>query len=121
MKRSTLPVVVGVAGWVSRWVMPFSRQIRSNITSPPLPNRAVNCLPLSVSTSSGTPNSSNAWANARQTARPVARRVTAAITQNREWSSTPVTTLASVPSAKKIPPTMSICHSSIGRSRSQRT
>ena len=53
-----------------------------------LPNRAVNCLPLSVSTSSGTPNSSSADANARQTARPVARRTTDAITQYREWSPT---------------------------------
>jgi hypothetical protein len=32
---------------VSRCVMPFSRQILSNNTSPPLPNRSVNCLPLS--------------------------------------------------------------------------
>jgi hypothetical protein len=36
-------------GLVRRWVMPFSRQIRSNIaTPPPRLNRAVNCLPLSV-------------------------------------------------------------------------
>jgi hypothetical protein len=51
---------------------------------------------------------------------PVARRSTDAMTQYRAWSSTPVTTLASEPSDKKIPPTMSICHNSIGRSRSQR-
>jgi transposase len=42
----------------------------------------------------------------------VARGTTVAITQNREWSSTPVTTLASVPSASMTPPTMSICHNS---------
>ena len=54
-KRSIFPVVVGVAGWVRRCTMPLSRQIRSNSTSPPRPNRAVNCLPLSVRTSSGTP------------------------------------------------------------------
>ena len=99
---------------MSRWTMPLSRQIRSNSTSPPLPNRSVNCLPLSVSTSSGIPKRRSAAANARHTARPVARRTTVAITQNREWSSTPVTTLASVPSASSTPPTMSICHSCIG-------
>ena len=64
--RSSLPMVVGERGFLSRCVMPFSRQIRSNITSPPPRlNRAVNCLPLSVSTSSGTPNrcraSTKAW------------------------------------------------------------
>ena len=51
--RSIFPVVVGDRGWVSRWAMPLSRQIRSNSTSPPLPNRSVNCLPLSVRTSPG--------------------------------------------------------------------
>jgi hypothetical protein len=102
--------------------MPFSRQIRSNITSPGrgLVNRPVNCFPLSVSTSPGTPNFSSATANAEQTARPVARRTTVAITQYREWSSSPVTTFASEPSARRTPPTMSICHSSIGCGRSQR-
>jgi hypothetical protein len=79
--RSIFPVVVGERGWVSRRVMPLSRQIRSNSTSPPLPNRSVNCLPLSVSTSPGTPNSRSAEANARQTARPVARATTEAMTQ----------------------------------------
>ena len=55
--RSILPVVVGDRGLVSRWVMPFSRQIRSNSTSAGrgLRNRPVNTVPLSVSTSSGTP------------------------------------------------------------------
>ena len=48
-------LVVGKRGWVSRWVIPLSRQIRSNSTSPPLPNRSVNWLPLSVKTSPGTP------------------------------------------------------------------
>jgi hypothetical protein len=79
--RSIFPVVVGERGCVSRWVIPLSRQIRSNSTSPPLPNRSVNCLPLSVKTSSGTPNCLSAEANARQTARPVARATTDAITQ----------------------------------------
>jgi hypothetical protein len=52
------PVVVGEWIFVSRWVMPFSRQILSNSTStatPGLWNRPVNTLPLSVSTSSGMP------------------------------------------------------------------
>jgi hypothetical protein len=46
--RSIFPVVVGDLGWVGRWVMQLSRQIRSNSTSPPLPNRAVKTLPLNV-------------------------------------------------------------------------
>ena len=55
--RSIFPVVVGERGLVSRWEMPFSRQIRSNSTSAGrgLPNRPVNCLPLSDKTSPGTP------------------------------------------------------------------
>ena len=56
--RSIFPVVVGEWILVSRWVMPFSRQIRSNSTStgtPGLWNRPVNTLPLSVSTSCGIP------------------------------------------------------------------
>ena len=56
--RSIFPVVVGEWILVSRWVMPFSRQILSNSTStgtPGLWNRPVNTLPLSVSTSSGIP------------------------------------------------------------------
>jgi len=85
-----------------------------------LVNRPVNCLPLSVSTSSGTPYSPSASAKAWQTARPVARRTTVAMTQYREWSSTPVTILVSVPSASLMPSTMSSCHSSIGTSRCQR-
>lgn len=110
---------------MSRWAIPFSRQIRSNSTSPPCPNRSVNCLPLSVSTSSGTPNVCKAPAKAAQTARPVARSTICAITQYREWSSTPVTTLASASSpvtglTSMTPPTMSICHNCIGRSRCQR-
>ena len=42
------PVVVGDAGRVSRWVMPFSRQIRSNSTSAGrgLMNRPVNTVPF---------------------------------------------------------------------------
>lgn len=54
------PLALTLAGKVMaahRAVMPFSRQIRSNITSAGrgLVNRPVNCLPLSVSTSEGTP------------------------------------------------------------------
>jgi hypothetical protein len=105
---------------VSRAVIPFSRQIRSNITSPGrgLVNRPVNCLSLSVSTSAGTPKRCIAATNAAQTAREVARRTTLAMTQYREWSSTPVMTFASVPSAIITLPTMSICHNSIGSGRS---
>ena len=56
-QRSTFPVVVGEYGLVSSCLMPFLRQIRSNSTSAGrgLPNRPVNCLPLSVRTSSGMP------------------------------------------------------------------
>jgi len=102
--------------------MPFSRQIRSNSTSAGrgLVNRPVNCLPLSVKTSSGIPKRCSASANAWQTARPVARRTTVAMTQNREWSSTPVTIFVSDPSASLMPSTMSSCHNSIGTSRCQR-
>jgi hypothetical protein len=60
---------------------------------------SVNCLPLSVNTSCGIPNRTSPSANANHTARPVARGTTLAITQNREWSSTPVTTFACDPSA----------------------
>jgi hypothetical protein len=42
-----LPFWFGEAGSVNRCRMPFLRQTRSNITSPPLPNLSVNCLPLS--------------------------------------------------------------------------
>jgi hypothetical protein len=47
----------GRVGLVSSWRMPLRRQIRSNSTSAGrgLPNLPVNYLPLSVSTSSGTP------------------------------------------------------------------
>ncbi len=40
--------------------------------------------------------------------------------QNRLWSSSPVTILASLPSARHTPPTMSICHSSMALGRSHR-
>jgi hypothetical protein len=59
VEAHTFPSWSRLAGWVSRWAMPFLRQILSNSTSPLrvacLPNRSVNCLPLSVITSSGTP------------------------------------------------------------------
>jgi hypothetical protein len=120
--RSIFPVVVGERGLVSRWVMPFSRQIRPNITSAGrgFPNRPVNCLPLSVRTSKGIPYSVIAAVNARQTALAVARMTTAAMTQNREWSSIPVTTLHSRPSARNRLAVTSICHSSIAAERFQR-
>ena len=55
----------------------------------------------------------------------MARSTTVAITQNREWSSTPVTIFASRSSpvaglTSWIPPTMSMPHSCIGPGRSNR-
>ena len=57
---------------------------------------------------------------ASHTGLAVARATTLAQTQKREWSSMPVTIYGLVPSARWTPPVMSICHSSIGRERSQR-
>ena len=72
-KRSILPVVVGDAGAVRRWVMPFSRQILSKRASAGLrPKRAVKTLPLSVKISSGTPWRSKAAAKNAQTLREMA-------------------------------------------------
>jgi hypothetical protein len=90
-QRSTFPVVVGEYGPVSLAVMPCSRQTRSNSTSAGrgLVNRPVNCLPLSVSTSDGTPYRFIAAVNASATARPDGTARTAAETMNREWSSMP--------------------------------
>jgi hypothetical protein len=124
--RSTFPFWFGEASAVSRWVIPLRRQILSDSTSPALPNRSVNCFPLSVITSSGTPNAASACANAKHIARPVACSTTDAMTQYREWSPTPVTSLASrtapvTVSTSWIPPTMSIPHSCIGPGRSNRT
>jgi hypothetical protein len=108
--RSTLPVVVGDRGAVSRCLMPFSRHIRSNSTSAvPLPNRPVNTLPLSVRIWSGTPWVRSANPSASQVGRAVALATTNAETQNLEWSSTPVMTFASEPSMSRTPPTASIC------------
>jgi hypothetical protein len=54
--RSILPVVVGERTAVSRWRIPFSRQIRSNRTSCRLrAARSLNTRLLSVSTPWGTP------------------------------------------------------------------
>ncbi len=51
-----MPVVVGDLGAVVRWLIPFSRRIRSNRTSVGWgPNRPVKHLPLSVKISSGIP------------------------------------------------------------------
>ena len=49
-QRSTLPMVVGEYGLVSRCLIPFLRQIRSNNTSAGrgLPNRPVNTFPLNI-------------------------------------------------------------------------
>jgi hypothetical protein len=84
------------------------------------PRRPVKTLPLSVKSSSGLPWRSKAAQNTRQTALALARSTSPAATQNREWSSMPVTALSSWPSVSQIPPMMSSCHSSIGRLRSQR-
>jgi hypothetical protein len=62
-----------------------------------------------------------AIANASHVGRAVARATTCAEMQNLEWSSTPDTILASLPSTILTPPTMSICHNSIARARSHRT
>jgi len=48
------------------------------------------------------------------------RGISAALTQNREWSSTPVNAFTEVPSVNPMPPTTSICHNSIGALRSHR-
>jgi hypothetical protein len=103
-------------------VIPFARQIRPDSTSAGrgFPNRPVNCLPLPVRTSKGIPYSVIAAVNARQTALAVARMTTAAMTQNREWSSIPVMTLHSRPPARNRLAVTSICHSSIAAGRSQR-
>ena len=101
--------------------MSLSRQIRSNRTRPgPGPKRAVKTFPLSVRMASGTPWRAMAASSASHTGRVVARVTTAAEITNLEWSSIPDTILASDPSAKRTPPTTSICHSSIDRDRSQR-
>jgi hypothetical protein len=76
---------------------------------------------LSVKIAAGTPWRRIANANASQVGLAVARATTIAETTNREWSSIPDTIFASDPSARRTPPTMSICHSSIARDRSQRT
>src|SRR4029079_15403286 len=78
------PLHPGEARCVTRWLIAFLRQILSNSTSPPFPNRSVNCLPLSVRTSPGTPNRTRASAKARHTARLVACSTTFELTQNRE-------------------------------------
>ena len=58
----------------------------------------------------------NAW----HTGRAVARITAVASTQNREWSSTPVTILTSAPLVRNALAVTSSCHSSIGVARSQR-
>jgi hypothetical protein len=80
----------------------------------------VKTLALSVRICSGTPWRDRASRSASHTGLAVARRTSLAITQNLEWSSIPVITLHSVPSSSTTPPITSICHSSMGRERSQR-
>jgi hypothetical protein len=55
---------------------------------------------------------------ARQTGRAVARMTAVAMTQYREWSSSPVTIFTSVPPARKALAVTSSCHSCIGTGRS---
>jgi hypothetical protein len=106
---------------VSRWRIPLSAQIRSNITGPgPRPNRAVKTLPLSVRICSGIPCRRSAAVSAWPTGRAVARTTTRAHTMNLEWSSIPVTTLTSCPAARWTRPITSTCHSCIARLRSHR-
>ena len=114
-------VVVGEPGAVSRWRMPCSAQMRSKRTSPfPGPKRPVKTLPLSDKIASGWPWCSIASMSASHTGAAVARATTLAHTQNREWSSMPVTIDGLDPSASGTPKVTSICHSSMGRERSQR-
>lgn len=61
-----------------------------------------------------------ASASASHTGWVRSRGISRADTQNREWSSTPVSAFAEVPSASRNPPTTSSCHNSIGRPRSHR-
>ena len=83
-QRSILPVVVGLAGLVRMWLIPFSRQILSKRTSESLrPKRPVKTLPLSVSISSGTPQRVSAATKCSQTGRAVARAITPAQTMKR--------------------------------------
>ena len=73
------------SGAVRMCLIPFSRQILSNSTSPvPGPNRPVKTLPLSVNTSCGTPKARIALVNASHTGRAVARSTTCVEMMNRE-------------------------------------
>ena len=80
--------------------MPFSRQIRSKSTSTGGRwNRPVNTFPLSVRICWGTPWARIANASPSQTGWVRSRGISRADTQNREWSSIPVSAFAVVPSA----------------------
>jgi hypothetical protein len=121
MEPFDLPVVVGEYGAVSRCLIPLSLQIRSNITGPgPNPNLAVNTFPLSVRICSGTPWRASASLSASHTGRAVARGTTFALITYREWSSRPVTSFISRPSARNARPITSICHNTIDLDRSHR-
>lgn len=78
------------AGRTRRAPIPFSRQTRSNSTSGGRErvSRPVNCLPLSVSTSAGTPWIRTVCTNASATALLEGTASTSATTMNREWSCT---------------------------------
>jgi len=93
--------------------------IEQHLTGP-RPEAAGEHLSVAVKISAGTPWRRIANANASHVGRAVARSTTNAEMQNLEWSSTPETILASLPSASLTPPTMSICHNSIARDRSHR-
>ena len=113
--------MVGLRGAVSRWLIPFSRQIRSKrVSESGWPKRLVKTLPLSVRISSGTPWRSIAAIRWAHTGRRVALAITPAQTTKRLWSSMPVRIFASTPASVRTPPTTSICQSSIERPLSQR-
>ena len=116
--RPALPVVAGEYGLASRCLMPLPAQIRAGQDRPgPRPDRAVKTLPLPVRICSGTPRRRTAPPSARHTGRAVARSTAFAHTMHREWSSMPVTTLTSVPPARRTRPITPICHSCIARPR----
>src|ERR1700686_1056963 len=81
--------------------------------------RPMKTFPLSVSTWAGTPYVFRAELKPSQTDWVLSLAISFAEMQYREWSSTPVSALAEVPSAKRKPCTRSNCQSSIGAPLSQ--
>ena len=101
--------------------MPFSRQIRSKSTSVGVQPEAVGeDLAVVGQDLLGRTVAFEGITRRPQTGAIVARTMTPADTQNRLWSSMPVSTLHSVAVSTRTPPTTSICQSSMGRPRSQR-